>query len=230
MKKSIALLLAGGSLAILATPAAAQDDTTFSGPWVAGVGGFDKNKAGSTIDDDVDDPDNDDGLLDEDESANGIVYGAAVGYDIDLGTMVIGAEAELTDSTADSDFAGDPETDFGLGSVDTGRDIYVGARAGFKATENTLVYAKGGYTNARYNFIGSDGTTDYETNLDTDGWRVGAGVEQKIGSNAFAKVEYRYSNYNTGEIDFEAEGIEDSDQFDIDTDRHQVVAGVGWRF
>ena len=59
---------------------------------------------------------------------------------------------------------------------------------------------------------------------------MGAGVEQKIGSNAFAKVEYRYSNYNTGEIDFEAEGIEDSDQFDIDTDRHQVVAGVGWRF
>ena len=230
MKKSIALLLAGGSLAILAAPAAAQDDTTFQGPWVAGVGGFDKNKAGSTIDDDVDDPDDDDGVFDEDESANGIVYGAAVGYDIDLGTMVIGAEAELTDSTADSDFAGDPETDFGLGSVDTGRDIYVGARAGFKATENTLVYAKGGYTNARYNFIGSDGTTDYETNLDTDGWRVGAGVEQKIGSNAFAKVEYRYSNYNTGEIDFEAEGIEDSDQFDIDTDRHQVVAGVGWRF
>ena len=230
MKKSIALLLAGGSLAILAAPAAAQDDTTFQGPWVAGVGGFDKNKAGSTIDDDVDDPDDDDGVFDEDESANGIVYGAAVGYDIDLGTMVIGAEAELTDSTADSDFAGDPETDFGLGSVDTGRDIYVGARAGFKATPNTLLYAKGGYTNARYNFIGSDGTTDYETNLDTDGWRVGAGVEQKIGSNAFAKVEYRYSNYNSGEIDFEAEGIEDSDQFDIDTDRHQVVAGVGWRF
>lgn len=229
MKKGIALLLASGSLAVLAAPAAAQD-STFSGPWVAGVGGFDKNKAGSTIDDDVDDPDGDDGVFDEDESANGIVYGAAVGYDVDLGTMVVGAEAELTDSTADSDFAGDPETDFGLGSVNTGRDIYVGARAGFKATPNTLLYAKGGYTNARYNFIGSDGTTDYETNLDTDGWRVGAGVEQKLGSNAFAKVEYRYSNYNSGEIDFEAEGVADSDQFDIDTDRHQVVAGVGWRF
>ena len=64
MKKSIALLLAGGSLAILAAPAAAQDDTTFQGPWVAGVGGFDKNKAGSTIYDDVDDPDDDDGILD----------------------------------------------------------------------------------------------------------------------------------------------------------------------
>jgi outer membrane immunogenic protein len=226
MNKGIALLLAGGSLAILAAPAAAQD-STFSGPWVAGVGGFDKNKAGSTIDDDSDDPD---GVFEENESANGIVYGAQLGYDVDLGGMVIGAEAELTDSTADSDFPGDPDTDFGLGSVDAGRDIYVGARAGFKVTPSTLLYAKGGYTNARFNYLGSDGETDYRTNLDTDGWRAGAGVEQKLGSNAFAKVEYRYSNYSRGEIDFEAEGIEDSDRFDIDTDRHQVVAGVGWRF
>ena len=229
MKNGFALLLAAGSALCLATPALAQEGD-FSGPWVAGVGGFDKNKAGSTVDDDVDDPDGDDGVFVEDQSANGLVYGAAVGYDIDLGTMVVGAEAELTDSTADSDFAGDPETDFGLGSVNTGRDIYVGARAGFKATPNTLIYAKGGYTNARFNFIGTDGTTNYEQNIDTDGWRVGAGVEQKLGGNAFAKLEYRYSNYNTAEIDFEAEGVADSDQFDIDTDRHQVMAGVGWRF
>lgn len=226
MKKGIALLLATGSLAVLAAPAAAQEDRGFNGPWVAGVGGFDKNKAGSTIDDDAED---DDGIFEDNQSANGIVYGAAAGYDVDLGTMVIGAEAELTDSTADSDFA-DPATDFGLGSVDAGRDIYVGARAGFKVTPNTLLYAKGGYTNARFNYIGSDGTTDYEQNLDTDGWRIGGGVEQKLGGNAFAKLEYRYSNYKEGEIDFEAEGIADSDQFDIDTDRHQVVAGVGWRF
>jgi outer membrane immunogenic protein len=225
MKKGIAFLLATGSLAVIVAPAAAQD-STFSGPWVAGVGGYDKNKAGSTVDDDAD-PNN--GVFEQDESADGIVYGGAVGYDVDLGSMVIGGEAELTDSTADSEF-GNPNSDFGLGSVDAGRDIYVGVRAGFKATPSTLLYAKGGYTNARYNFIGSDGTTNYEENLDTDGWRVGAGVEQKLGSNAFAKIEYRYSNYSRGEIDFEAEGIADSDRFDIDTDRHQVMAGVGWRF
>ncbi len=225
MKKGIAFLLATSSLAFIVAPAAAQD-STFSGPWVAGVGGYDKNKAGSSVDNDAD-PNN--GVFEQDESASGIVYGAAVGYDLDLGTVVVGGEAELTDSTADSDY-GNPNSNFGLGSVDAGRDIYVGARAGFKVTPSTLLYAKGGYTNARYNFIGSDGTTDYKENLDTDGWRVGAGVEQKVGTNAFAKVEYRYSNYSKGEIDFEATGIADSDRFDIDTDRHQVVASVGWRF
>jgi outer membrane immunogenic protein len=225
MKKGIAFLLATGSLAFVVAPAAAQD-TTFTGPWVAGVGGYDTNKAGSSVDDAAD-PTN--GVFEQDESADGIVYGAAIGYDFDLGGVVVGGEAELTDSTADSKY-GDPNSDFGLGSVDAGRDIYVGARVGYKVTPSTMLYAKGGYTNARYNFIGSDGTTNYEENLDTDGWRVGAGVEQKIGTNAFAKVEYRYSNYSRGEIDFEATGIADSDRFDIDTDRHQVMAGVGWRF
>ena len=62
------------------------------------------------------------------------------------------------------------------------------------------------------------------------GWRVGAGVEQKIATNAFAKLEYRYSNYSDAEVDFEPEGIPDTGPFDVDLDRHQVVAGVGWRF
>lgn len=222
MTKGIALLLAAGSAMALAVPAHAQEDRGFNGPWVAGVGGYDKNQAGSTADDDVNE--------DNDQSAEGVVWGGAVGYDVDLGTMVVGAEAELTESTADTDsLDGDPEN-FGLGSVEAGRDIYVGARAGFKATPNTLVYGKAGYTNARYGFLGTDGTVEDEQHIDVDGWRVGAGVEQKLGSNAFAKVEYRYSNYSNAEVDFEPEGIPDTDPVDVDLDRHQVMASVGWRF
>ena len=222
MKKGIAHLLAAGSAVALAVPAQAQEDRGFSGPWVAGVGGYDKNQAGDTTDDDVNE--------DNDQSAEGVVWGGAVGYDIDLGTMVVGGEAELTESTADTrSLDGDPET-FGLGSVEAGRDIYVGARAGFKATPNTLVYAKAGYTNARYGFLGTDGEVEDQQRIDTDGWRVGAGVEQKIGTNAFAKLEYRYSNYSNAEVDFEPEGIPDTDPFDVDLDRHQLMASVGWRF
>lgn len=219
MKKGLALI-AATSLTAVSAPAFAQD-AEFSGPWVAGVAGYDINKAGSTQDDDINE--------DVDESVEGLMYGAAVGYDIDLGTMVVGAEAELTDSEADTDYDNNFNT-FGLGTVDAGRDIYVGARAGFKATPRTLVYAKGGYTNARFNYVGTDGDTNYDRNLDLDGWRAGAGVEQKFGTNTFGKIEYRYSNYKEGEIDFEAENISDSDRFDVDTDRHQVVASVGVRF
>jgi outer membrane immunogenic protein len=219
MKMRFAILLAAGA-AVTAMPAMAQD-SDFSGPWVAGVAGYDRNQAGSSQDDGVN--------ADLDQNAEGLIYGVQLGYDADMGSMVVGAEAELTDSTADSTY-GNAYTNFGLGTVDAGRDIYVGGRIGFKATPSTLIYGKGGYSFGRFNFIGTDGTTSYNENLDANGWRVGAGVEQKLGSNAFAKVEYRYTNYSRGEIDFEATGVADSDRFDIDTDRHQVMAGVGWRF
>ena len=219
MKYNVALILAASSAA-MAVPAAAQDES-FTGPWIGGVAGYDINKAGSTVDDDVNE--------ERDESVEGLMYGAAAGYDYDMGNLVVGAEAELTDSEADTEYEGTPET-FGLGSVDAGRDIYVGARLGYKVQPNTLVYGKAGYTNARYNYVGTDGTTDYSVNLDTDGYRVGAGVEQRLGTNAFGRLEYRYSNYSEGELDFETENVADSDRFDIDTDRHQVVGTVGWRF
>src|SRR5690606_34128941 len=180
------------------------------------------NKAGSTVDDDVNE--------DNDESAEGVVWGGAAGYDVDLGTMVIGAEAELTEATADARSRdGDPEN-FGLGRVEAGRDIYVGSRAGYKATPNTLLSTKPGYTNARHTIIGTAGELEDRQNIDSGGWRAGGGVEQKIGSNAFAKLEYRYSNYSKAEVDFEPEGLPDTDPVDVDLDRHQVMAGVGWRF
>ena len=221
MKKGLALICATSLFGFAAAPAMAQDDSGFSGPWVAGVAGYDINKTGSTQDDDLDE--------DRDESLEGLLYGGAVGYDYDFGNVVVGAEAELTGSTAEDDYDNASET-FALGNVDAGRDIYVGGRVGFKAMPDTLLYAKAGYTNARYNYIGSDNETDYDVNLDTDGYRLGAGVEQRFGTNTFARLEYRYSNYSEGEIDFELDGMDDSDRFDIDTDRHQVVAMAGLRF
>jgi len=220
MNKGLALICATSLFGFAATPAMAQDDG-FTGPWIAGIAGYDINKTGSSQDDDISE--------DRDESVEGLLYGAAVGYDYDMGNLVVGAEAELTGSTAENDYDNVSES-FALGNVDVGRDIYVGGRVGFKAAPMTLVYAKAGYTNARFNYIGSNNETDYDVNLDTDGYRLGAGVEQRFGTNTFARLEYRYSNYSRGELDFESDNLDDTDRFDIDTDRHQVVAAVGVRF
>jgi len=45
-----------------------------------------------------------------------------------------------------------------------------------------------------------------------DGYRIGGGVEEKIGHNSFVKAEYRYSHYQHGFA------------------RHQVVGAFGFRF
>ncbi len=218
------ILLAAASALVVSTPAMAQsNDENFNGFRLEGVGGYDISRAGSTVDDDVN--------TDNDESIDGFVYGAAAGYDINTGGVVLGVEAELTDSTAKTEFNenGDFEG-FGLGNVEAGRDIYVGARVGAPVGESTLLYAKGGYTNARYNVSGSFDGDEFRQSIDTDGYRVGAGVEQVIGTNAYAKLEYRYSNYSDAELDSENPDIADVDLGEIDTDRHQVMAGVGWRF
>ncbi|MET0179266.1 MAG: outer membrane beta-barrel protein [Novosphingobium sp.] len=219
MKKLFVILASGSALA--AAPALAQDSqSTFTGPRVEAIVGYDVAQAGSSVDNDTTDSD--------DQSIDGLLYGIGAGFDFAVGRLVLGVEGEYTDSTAKTTYDNGDFEGFGFGSVKTGRDLYVGARAGVLATPKTLVYGKAGYTNARFDVLANDGTTELSSNFDTDGWRVGAGVEQAIGSNTFAKVEYRYSNYNEGEVDYPVGA--DSDRFDIDLDRHQVVGSIGIRF
>ena len=220
MKKLLVCLATGSALA--SVPAMAQStDSSFTGPRVEAIVGYDITKAGSSVDDDVN--------ADNDQSIDGFMYGVGVGYDYDFGNAVIGAEAEYTDSTAKTKFDDGDFEGFGLGNVKANRDIYVGARAGFKAAPSTLLYVKGGYTNAKFDVRSSDGLVTTNRDIDADGWRIGAGVEQKMGTNTFAKLEYRYSNYSKAEVDFSRD-LPDSERFDVDLDRHQVVASVGYRF
>lgn len=222
MKYATALLVAGSALAV-SVPAMAQDatDGPFTGPRVGVITGWDTSKAGSSVDNDSNIP--------NDQSIEGVVYGGEVGYDFNAGGVVLGLEAEYTDSTADVEIEDGDFEGFGIGNVDTGRDLYVGARAGVLAAEDLLLYAKGGYTNAKYNARNVSGTEELSRDIDTDGYRVGAGAEYAMSERSFIKIEYRYSNYGEAEIDFEG-AAPDTERFDIDTDRHQVVAGIGFRF
>lgn len=212
----VATFLAGTAVA---TPALAQDvGPTFTGPRVEAILGYDHVGAGSDVD-------NNNGR--DDQSIDGLLYGVGAGYDINLGSAVVGVEGEYTDSTAKSDRY-DLTDQFGFGRVSQGRDLYIGARAGILASPNTLVYVKGGYTNTKLNVLAGDTDETTDTAFKLDGWRIGGGVERAINQNTFAKLEYRYSKYDSAHIDF-MDGATSS-EFDIDTDRHQVVASVGWRF
>lgn len=187
----------------LAAPAFAQDSekAPFTGLRVEALAGYDHLSDGNINGD----------------SKDGLVYGGALGYDAQVGGVVIGAEAEITGSTAktradDILAAGDSLR------VSAGRDLYAGARLGYVVSPQAMIYAKGGYTNARVNERYELGTTTIEDHQDLDGYRVGAGVEYKVGPTTYVKAEYRYSHYG------------DIDGYDIDANRHQVLAGVGVRF
>ena len=217
MRKILAVLVATSALA---TPALAQSgNPTFTGPRVEATLGYDHTGAGSSVS-------NNNGR--DDQKIDGLLYGGGIGYDIATSSnVVLGAEAELTGSTAKSD-RNDYTSDFGFGRVKQGRDIYVGARAGYIVAPTTMLYVKGGYTNAKLNVLAGSTSQTTDTKFNLDGWRLGAGAEHAMGPNSYAKLEYRYSKYERSNIDYATGGT--SGRFDVDTDRHQVVASYGFRF
>ncbi|MEP9358520.1 outer membrane beta-barrel protein [Sphingomonas sp. KR3-1] len=220
MRKLVFVAALAASTAV-AAPAFAQDSTPSNGGFHVGViGGLDILRPGSTEDSD---------LRGDDQSTEGFLYGVEAGYDIPLGDKAfIGIEGEASKATGKVRYDTPDPNDFGYGQVKTGRDLYVGGRVGFMASPSTKIYAKAGYTNAQLNLLASDGTSRLEDRYNLDGWRVGAGVEKSIGSNTYAKLEYRYSNYK--DANFEYANGATTNQFNVDTDRHQIVAGVGFRF
>ncbi|MEA3002528.1 MAG: outer rane immunogenic protein [Sphingomonadales bacterium] len=147
------------------------------------------------------------------DRSSGVVYGAGVGYDHQAGGLVLGIEGEASDSSAKKCVGGVSIAGDSL-CASAGRDLYVGGRVGALVAPTTLLYAKAGYTNARINstYTTPTGIGNLTARDNLNGVRVGGGIEQSVGGSAYVKAEYRYSNYEKN------------------VDRHQVVAGFGFRF
>lgn len=228
MRKMILAVLLAGTVASPALAQPAGEASPFTGLRVEGLAGYDSLRSGDRDDDGVDSNENN-----GDESVDGIAFGVGVGYDFDLGGVVAGVEGEFTESTGEQDT---DETVDGVNftsGFETGRDLYIGGRIGFRAAPSTLVYAKAGYTNTSIeaNIEGDGERFEFDSNV--DGYRLGAGIEQLFGPNAYGKVEYRYSKYSNLDFsdDFNLDDFDAEDfNTDIDLDRHQVVAGIGFRF
>ena len=175
MKKYV---LAAALAAGFAAPAMAQDEAAFTGFRVEALLGYDNvNVSG------VKNPD-------------GVLFGVGIGYDVAAGGLVLGVEADATDSTTKIKLVGP--------NVESDRDLYIGGRVG-TVVGSGLLYAKVGYTNARFEVNGLGGGNN-------DGVRAGLGYEYALSGKTFVKGEYRYSNYEGG------------------VSRNQAVAAFGIRF
>ncbi|MEM1194839.1 MAG: outer membrane protein [Pseudomonadota bacterium] len=216
------IYLAAIPFLVVASPALAQDeDTQFTGFRLEALIGYDSTEVGSSA------PDDD--LPTGEESVDGVVFGIGAGYDYDFGTVVLGAEAEISFTTADSEFPAGSFDELGAGELSSEGEIYLGLRAGAKVTKDALIYVKGGIVNSRIDLESTFDGMLIDDDVDLDGYRLGLGGEVMLTPNWLVKVEYRYSNFEEGEVDFGGD-VPDSPRFDLDTDRHQVVLGVGYRF
>lgn len=152
--KSLGFAVAAALLAV-STPAFAGD---FAGPRVEVTAGADDVKNG------VDTTD--------------IVYGAALGYDLQFGKVVAGVDATAA-------------------NVFDKADLGVGARLGYVLNENVLAFTRVGYTNLERPKV-CIGTRPVlcRTGIELEGLTLGGGLEVNVAGPVFAKAEYRYTDFD----------------------------------
>lgn len=167
-----------------------------------------------------------DGTDDFRESAgvDGFAYGGEIGYDMVANQTMFGAYAGIEGSTAR-----ECNELYGLDEfcIRSGRNIAVGGRVGYIYTPGSVLYAKGGYSNGRIRatYEDSEGILDSEDEGENlDGFHLGAGFETDIRASSYLKLEYVYTNYSGAEL------IVDSSRLELGLERHQVLAGFGFRF
>lgn len=179
------LAAAALAAAILATPAHAADDSvTYR---VEVHGGWDRVVVSGGKD-------------------TGATYGVGIGIDVPLGSMAfIGFEGD-----ADLSSTKDCVTFVGGSLCDKAkRDLSAVARAGVNVGGGIKLYVLGGYANARIEETLVLGAASASASANGDGWRIGTGTQVKLGTSAYTKIEYRYTNYEHG------------------YERHQLIAGIG---
>jgi outer membrane immunogenic protein len=196
---AIALLAA----AAIAGPAAAQDAPNFNGPYVGVQLGWQQDRqslvAGTVP------------PVTARAKGDGFAYGGQIGYDFNLGSAVVGIETSLTGRTGTNNF---PTFD-----LEAGRTINVTGRAGFLVSPDGLLYARGGYSNARFNIVNPVGPAETR-----DGWTVGAGYEHVLGRNVSARLEYNYADYGDDLLPGVGGGAR------LNYHRHAVMTGLNFRF
>lgn len=192
------------AIALAAVPALAADEANaFNGPYVGIQGGWQQDRLGVSVG-----PNN--GTLKND----GFAYGGQIGYDLRVSpSVVLGAEVALTGRTGTADIAGI--------EISAGRTIGATARLGYLLGDKHLIYARGGYSNAR--FSADDGITKDSGNR--DGFTIGAGYEQALARNVSARIEYNYSDYGSDDLT-NLVGVRSS----AGLNRHAVTGGLNFRF
>ena len=191
------------AVAAVTAPAAAQEATKFDGPFVGVQLGWQQDRrsaTSSTV------PPSTTRV-----TGDGLVYGGQVGYDANIGGAVLGLEGSITGRSGNN---GSATLDF-----ETGRTINVTARAGLLVSPESLLYARGGFSNARFSFTNPAGNSE-----NRNGYTLGAGYERSLADNISARIEYAYSDYGSDTLP----GI--GGPVEVNYRRHGITAGFNLRF
>ena len=169
-------------------------------------------------------------------TGNGFLGGGQVGFNYQLGTLVLGIEADGTYT----DLKGSAPCLVVLTCTDKTKWMATAAgRVGF-AYEHTMIYLKGGAAWAKHdhnvNLSLAGVTLDASGSSTRTGWLIGTGVEQALGYGWSAKVEYNYIDFGSNSLNLPVNitgagvlpPITAATSFNEQT--HVVKGGINYRF
>jgi outer membrane immunogenic protein len=163
------------------------------------------------------------------DEGDGFLAGVHAGYNVQLGSFVVGVEGDIEGVFGDDDDedvvivgpGGDVVTNYGFAGSALDWQGSIRARAGF-AFDRALIYATGGFAFAGlsdgFGIVGDDDDT-------LTGWTLGAGVEYAFTNNLTTRLEYRYTNFDGGSNVFN-----DVDLGDNEIEFHTVRVGLSYKF
>ncbi|MBD2745802.1 porin family protein [Microvirga sp. BT688] len=181
---------------------------------------------------------------------DGFAGGAQIGYNYQLGSFLVGLEADVNYADLESAASGSLDQGFTVESLDARSKLdwfgTVRARVGFIPVNRVLVYATGGLAygsvevsavdTATYNRLGRPGDVWTGNTSDTKfGWTIGAGAEYALTDNLILRGEALYVDLGKTEVtgtytgDFDALA-EDTFVATSDTKFTVVRAGLNYKF
>lgn len=141
-------------------------------------------------------------------TGGGVQLGATLGYNHQIGSVVLGVEADFAVG-----FGGVSASEVGMGasSLSYGRGYVSTIESSIRtfgtvrgrfgvAFDRTLAYVTGGYAFATFNqTFSNDEDPQYNNfgNVNRHGWVVGAGIEHALTSNLSLKIEGLYADFGT---------------------------------
>lgn len=165
----------------------------------------------------------------------GLLAGGLVGFNVQYGALVLGAEADLAYSDI-SDSAGGPVGGTGYfagATTDINWLSTLRGRLGY-AVGPTLLYVTGGlaFADVDHTVLATNGVNSVamsSSGIDT-GYTVGGGIERALGGGWSTKLEYLY--VDLGDETLSGISIPDNTAFTskTETEFHTVRLGVNYKF
>jgi outer membrane immunogenic protein len=164
-----------------------------------------------------------------DRDQNGFIGGVQIGYNYQVGSLVLGVEWDFDWTSLDaSGVVTIPDLGGALqGSVDTEWITTLAGRIGL-ALDRTLVYVKvgGGWVRSEASVTQLTTGSTLNASHTNGGWLVGAGFEYAFAPNWTAKFEYQF----LGLADKTFPGFVGTRALELERDVQQVKVGINFKF